>query len=77
MWVVPGTPGRKHTKMGAFDCGGSDRDGRGGSQGLHMPAPSQTRGGLRVYKIVVLGDGGVGKSGKFSELGAVNCLRGN
>lgn len=23
-----------------------------------------TRGGLRVYKIVVLGDGGVGKSGK-------------
>lgn len=24
-----------------------------------------TRGGLRVYKIVVLGDGGVGKSGTF------------
>lgn len=24
-----------------------------------------TRGGLRVYKIVVLGDGGVGKSGAF------------
>lgn len=24
-----------------------------------------TRGGLRVYKIVVLGDGGVGKSGLF------------
>lgn len=23
-----------------------------------------TRGGLRVYKIVILGDGGVGKSGK-------------
>lgn len=27
-----------------------------------------TRGGLRVYKIVVLGDGGVGKSGKFQNL---------
>lgn len=51
--------------MGAFDCGGTDRDGRGGSQGMHMPVPSQTRGGLRVYKIVVLGDGGVGKSGKY------------
>lgn len=51
--------------MGAFDCGGTDRDGRGGSQGMHMPVPSQTRGGLRVYKIVVLGDGGVGKSGEY------------
>lgn len=51
--------------MGALDSGGSDgRDGRGGSQGVHMPVPSQTRGGLRVYKIVVLGDGGVGKSGE-------------
>lgn len=28
--------------------------------------PSKTtRGGLRVYKIVILGDGGVGKSGEF------------
>lgn len=26
----------------------------------------QTRGGIRVYKIVVLGDGGVGKSGIFT-----------
>lgn len=26
-------------------------------------AQDKTRGGLRVYKIVVLGDGGVGKSG--------------
>lgn len=25
--------------------------------------PRTTRGGLRVYKIVILGDGGVGKSG--------------
>lgn len=30
-----------------------------------VPVVSQpiTRGGLRVYKIVILGDGGVGKSG--------------
>lgn len=29
---------------------------------------SQTnRAGLRVYKIVILGDGGVGKSGKFNK----------
>lgn len=26
-----------------------------------------TRGGLRVYKIVVLGDGGVGKSGTYTQ----------
>lgn len=31
--------------------------------------PSKTtRGGLRVYKIVILGDGGVGKSGKFISI---------
>jgi hypothetical protein len=52
--------------MGAFDSGGTDgRDGRGGRQAVNMPVPSQTRGGLRVYKIVVLGDGGVGKSGEY------------
>lgn len=27
--------------------------------------PQNMRGGLRVYKIVILGDGGVGKSGNF------------
>lgn len=27
-----------------------------------------TRSGLRVYKIVILGDGGVGKSGIFSNV---------
>lgn len=32
--------------------------------------PSKTtRGGLRVYKIVILGDGGVGKSGKSIDNG--------
>lgn len=28
-----------------------------------------TRGGLRVYKIVILGDGGVGKSGRLNNFG--------
>lgn len=62
---VPVIPGRRPTKMGAFDSGGTERDGKGGSQGVHMPVASQTRGGIRVYKIVVLGDGGVGKSGEY------------
>lgn len=39
-----------------------DRDGKGSSQGPPMVVSQTTRGGLRVYKIVVLGDGGVGKS---------------
>lgn len=30
--------------------------------------PQNMRGGLRVYKIVILGDGGVGKSGKYSQI---------
>lgn len=63
---VPVISGRRTPRMGAFDSGGTDgRDGRGGSQGANTPVPSQTRGGLRVYKIVVLGDGGVGKSGEY------------
>lgn len=32
-----------------------------------MLQPQQTRNGLRVYKIVILGDGGVGKSGKCKK----------
>lgn len=40
-----------------------------GDMGTNGGAPVRTtRGGLRVYKIVILGDGGVGKSGKL-------CLR--
>lgn len=31
-----------------------------------------TRGGLRVYKIVILGDGGVGKSGIFPKKNILN-----
>lgn len=32
-------------------------------EGSKNGPPRTTRGGLRVYKIVILGDGGVGKSG--------------
>lgn len=32
-------------------------------EGSKSGPPRTTRGGLRVYKIVILGDGGVGKSG--------------
>lgn len=35
-------------------------NGKGNMSVVSQPT---TRGGLRVYKIVVLGDGGVGKSG--------------
>lgn len=34
-----------------------------GDNAKNGPPIRTTRGGLRVYKIVILGDGGVGKSG--------------
>lgn len=40
-----------------------DMDGRRRPKGV-IPVPVTTRGGLRVYKVVILGDGGVGKSGE-------------
>lgn len=45
----------------------NERKDNGNNTGLlNKPptAPQNMRGGLRVYKIVILGDGGVGKSGK-------------
>lgn len=33
-----------------------------------------TRGGIRVYKIVVLGDGGVGKSGMYFHNNLINTI---
>lgn len=47
----------------------NDRKENGNNTGLLMKppcAPQNMRGGLRVYKIVILGDGGVGKSGKLA-----------
>lgn len=45
----------------------SDKLGKNENNGDLSKATQQsktTRGGLRVYKIVILGDGGVGKSGE-------------
>lgn len=45
----------------------NERKENGNNMGLLNHKPQNMRGGLRVYKIVILGDGGVGKSGKLSE----------
>lgn len=42
-----------------------------GKDDVPVVTQSTTRRGLRVYKIVVLGDGGVGKSGK-SRIGCIS-----
>lgn len=42
----------------------SDKNGKNdNNDDLLVQQLKTTRGGLRVYKIVILGDGGVGKSG--------------
>lgn len=46
---------------------GGAGDGAGQPNGngkARVPPVITTRGGLRVYKVVILGDGGVGKSGE-------------
>lgn len=55
----------------------NDRKENGNNTGLLMKppcAPQNMRGGLRVYKIVILGDGGVGKSGKLAAAPSVFLL---
>lgn len=42
---------------------GGGQQANGGKD--ELPPVRTTRGGLRVYKVVILGDGGVGKSGKY------------
>lgn len=47
----------------------NERKENGNNMGLLIKppsAPQNMRGGLRVYKIVILGDGGVGKSGELT-----------
>lgn len=45
----------------------SDKHENNGDQSVQQS--QTTRAGLRVYKIVILGDGGVGKSGKsYSQM---------
>lgn len=56
-----GCASRKKSKNKKEDKAGKNENNRDLSK---IAQPSKTtRGGLRVYKIVILGDGGVGKSG--------------
>lgn len=55
---------KKNNRITSNESGRSEKDSeieidRSAGDG----SSAQTRGGVRVYKIVVLGDGGVGKSG--------------
>lgn len=53
---------RRKSKKKIFDKNGKNDN----NDDLLVQQLKTIRGGLRVYKIVILGDGGVGKSGKFS-----------
>lgn len=52
--------------------GGHHQHPANGNGKVELPPVRTTRGGLRVYKVVILGDGGVGKSGEYS-IGITNC----
>lgn len=52
----------KHVPSG--ELAKDKENGDGGLTKVPPVAPQNMRGGLRVYKIVILGDGGVGKSGE-------------
>lgn len=56
---------RKRSKLcrqGSSRSGGKDSDIDTDRSSVGLAGAQTTRGGIRVYKIVVLGDGGVGKS---------------
>lgn len=55
-----GCAARKKSKNKSSNYSLSSENGENSKNG---PPIRTTRGGLRVYKIVILGDGGVGKSG--------------
>lgn len=59
-----GCASRKKSKNKKDDKAGKNENNSDLSK---IAQPSKTtRGGLRVYKIVILGDGGVGKSGRWN-----------
>lgn len=56
---------RRKTKLTRQESSRSGKDSEIEDRSTGGTGSSQTtRGGVRVYKIVVLGDGGVGKSGE-------------
>lgn len=58
-----GCTARKKNRAQSIEYNPVKTDGSG--ENSKQPTnPLTTRSGLRVYKIVILGDGGVGKSGK-------------
>jgi hypothetical protein len=57
---LAGCAARKKSKSKSSDNSESDVETK-------LQKPTITRGGLRVYKIVILGDGGVGKSGNCGD----------
>lgn len=59
-----GCAARKKSKNKTSNYSLSSENGDNSKNG---PPVRTTRGGLRVYKIVILGDGGVGKSGKSTN----------
>lgn len=67
---------RKKSKNKSSNYSLSSENGGGGCGQQHQSNGNgreevpvrTTRGGLRVYKVVILGDGGVGKSGKLCVL---------
>ena len=53
-----GTPARKRKTSE------KNKGRKNSTEGGGLTSSQTTRGGLRIYKVVVLGDGGVGKSGE-------------
>jgi len=61
---LSGCAARKKSKTRSSQSSSKNSDNGDQCSSKLQPPPQTTRGGLRVYKIVILGDGGVGKSGK-------------
>lgn len=62
--VTPSSSGhKKKGKLSRQESNKKDSDIENDKPAAGVSNDLNTRGGLRVYKIVVLGDGGVGKSG--------------
>lgn len=59
-----GCTARKKNRAQSIEYNPAKVDTAAGETSKQQTNPLTTRSGLRVYKIVILGDGGVGKSGR-------------